>query len=71
VISLDNGRSWHAPKNLDPDELERLWGALFERMDLLACKLTHSDPRWQQGDRVRFLELYLEHAGPGHRLAIG
>jgi len=71
VISLNNGRTFHAPANLDPIELERLWGALFEKLDPLSCKLAHSDPRWRQGDRVKFLEIYFEHARPGHKLTVG
>jgi len=71
MVSLDNGLNYHHPANLDPVELERLWNALFERLDPLACKLAHSDPRWRQGDRVHFLGLYFSHAPNGHRLAVG
>ncbi len=71
MISLNNGLSWHAPADLDIAELERLWDALVNVMDPIAQLFAHSDLRWLPGDRVSFLELYLEHAGAGHRLAVG
>jgi len=71
MISLDNGNSWHAPKNLDPAELERLWGPLTERMSIGPMARAHGDLRMIEGDKALFLELYFEHAVAGHRLAVG
>ncbi|GEM_PF-1458564 len=71
MISLNNGLSWHAPANLDPAELARLWSALVAVMATGPMEAAHYDQRWREGDHVLFLELYLEHAGAGHRLAAG
>jgi len=71
MISLDNGRSWHAPANLDPVEVERLWGALTELMHIGPMAKAHGDLRMIEGDKALFLELYFEHASAGHRLAVG
>jgi len=71
MISLDNGNTWSAPANLDPIGLERLWDALLELMDPIAHWVAVNDSRWPSGDKVRRLELYLDAAGPGHKLTVG
>jgi len=70
LISLDNGRTFHAPANLDPAELDRLWNALVELADPIACWAAHADPRMIEGNKVLFLELYFEH-NFGSRLTVG